>query len=76
MLIFADLAPRSGDVCSVVRKLRNEKSTAHIPVIGFADDGDQALQAAGREAGATLVVADSVILTHLGQFIEQALQIE
>jgi len=76
MLIFADLAPRSGDVCAAVRKLRNEKTTAHIPVIGFADDGDETLQAAGRAAGATLVVADSVILTHLGQFIEQALQIE
>lgn len=76
MLIFADLAPRSGDVCAVVRKLRDEKSTAHIPIIGFADDGDETLQAAGRSAGATLVVADSVILTHLNQFIEQALQIE
>ena len=76
MLIFTDLAPRSGDVCAVVRKLRNEKSTAHIPVIGFADDDDETLQVAGRAAGATLVVADSVILTHLGQFIEQALQIE
>ncbi|HEX5219540.1 MAG TPA: hypothetical protein VFZ59_08220 [Verrucomicrobiae bacterium] len=76
MLIFADLAPRSRDVCAVIRKLRNESSTAHLPVIAFADDGDDALQAAGRAAGATLVVADSVILTHLSQFIEQALQIE
>ena len=76
MLIFADLTPRGGDVCAVVSKLRNQKATAHIPVIGFADDGDEALQAAGRTAGATLVVADSVILTHLSQFIEQALQIE
>lgn len=76
MLIFADLASKNGDVCGVIRKLRQETTTAHLPVIGFADDADEALQAAGRTAGATLVVADSVILTHLTQFIEQALQVE
>jgi CheY-like chemotaxis protein len=76
MLIFADLASKNGDVCGVIRKLRQETATAHLPVIGFADDTDESLQAAGRAAGATLVVADSVILTHLTQFIEQALQVE
>jgi len=76
MLIFADLASKNGDVCTVIRKLRQETATAHIPVIGFADDGNEELQSAGRTAGATLVVADSVILNHLTQFIEQALQVE
>jgi len=76
MLIFADLASKNGDVCTVIRKLRQATATAHIPVIGFADDTNEELQTAGRTAGATLVVADSVILTHLTQFIEQALQVE
>ena len=76
MLIFADLVSKTGDVGAVIRKLRKETSTAHIPVIAFADDTDEKLQAAGREAGAALVVADSVILTHLTQFIQQALQVE
>lgn len=76
MLIFADLVSKSGDVCAVIRKLRAEPTTAHIPIIGFADDAEEALQAAGREAGAALVAADSVILTHLTQFIERALQVE
>lgn len=76
MLIFADLVSKSGDVCAVIRKLRSEPTTAHIPIIGFADDAEEGLQAAGREAGATLVAADSVILTHLTQFIERALQVE
>ena len=76
MLIFADLVCKSGDVCGVIRKLREEKATAHIPIIAFADDADEGLQASGRTAGATLVVADSVILTHLTQFIQQALQVE
>lgn len=76
MLILADLVSRTGDVCAVIRKLRGDSATAHIPIIGFADDSETGLQAAAREAGATLVVADSAILTHLTHFIERALQIE
>jgi CheY-like chemotaxis protein len=79
MLIFTDLTSRNGDVCAVIRKLRANPATAHLPVIGFADDAEDAesaLAAAGRAAGATLVVADSAILTHLTQFIERALQVE
>jgi CheY-like chemotaxis protein len=76
MLIFADLVSRNGDVCGVIRRLRHDPVTAHVPIIGFADDGDAALQEAGREAGATLVAADSAILTHLNQFIERALLVE
>jgi hypothetical protein len=34
------------------------------------------LQAAARAAGATLVVTDAAILTHLPQFLDQALQVE
>ena len=79
MLIFTDLVSKSGDVCAVIKKLRANPTTAHLPIIGFADEADDAeakLPAAGREAGATLVVADSAILTHLEQFIERALQVE
>lgn len=76
MLIFADLVSKQGDVCAVIRKLRGNPATAHIPIIGFADDAEEKLQAAGREAGATLVAADSVLLTHLTQFIERALHVE
>ena len=76
MLIFADLVSKKGDVCDVIRKLRGNPATAHIPIIGFADDAEEALQVAGRAAGATLVAADSALLTHLPQFIERALQVE
>ena len=76
MLIFADLVSKSGDVCEIIRKLRDNPATAHIPIIGFADDSEAELQAAGKAAGATLVVADSAILAHLTQFIERALQVE
>lgn len=76
MVILADLASTRADICALIRQLRNNPGTAHLPVIAFADDAETDLQTAGRAAGATLVVADSAILTHLEQFIERALQVE
>lgn len=76
LLIFADLVSKHGDVCAVIQKLRQDSITGHIPIIGFADDAEEKLQDAGRKAGATLVAADSALLTHLTQFIERALQVE
>lgn len=76
MLILADLVSARGDICALIKKLRNNPATGHVPVIAFADDTEEALQAAARAAGATLVVTDSAVLTHLLQFIERALQVE
>ena len=76
MLILVDLISTRADLCALIKQLRSSPITAHVPVIAFADDAEEALQGAARAAGATLVVADSAILTHLTQFIERALQVE
>ncbi len=76
MLILADLISTRADICALIKQLRSHPGTAHVPVIAFADDAEEALPGAARAAGATLVVADSAILTHLEQFIERALQVE
>ena len=76
MLILADLVSARAEICALIKQLRSNPATAHVPVIAFADDEEETLQAAGRAAGATLVVADSAILPHLVQFIERALQVE
>ena len=76
MLIFLDLVSQRNDACELIRRLRSEKPTNHVPVIGFADDAAGPLQTLAKEAGATLVVSDSALLAHLEQFIEQALQVE
>lgn len=76
MLILADLVSSRADICALIKQLRSNSITAHVPVIAFADDAEEALQAAARVAGAMMVVADSAILTHLVQFIERALQVE
>ena len=76
LLIFTDLVSKQGDVCAVIKQLRANPGTAHLPIIAFADEAAAALIEAGRAAGATLVVADSAIVTHLTQFVERALQVE
>ena len=58
-------------VCAAIKLLRNNKSTAHIPVIAFA--AEEALHKEAAAAGATLAVGDAAILQHLNQLIDQAL---
>lgn len=76
MFIVMDLVSKRADVCGLIRQLRATPLTAHIPLIGFADEAEASLQAAATEAGATLVVTDAGILLHLNQFIDRALQVE
>ncbi len=76
MLVLADLVARRINVPEVITQLRQNPATNHLPVIAFADDKNAAIQSAAREAGATLVVNEAAILTHLEQFLEQALQLD
>lgn len=76
MLIFADLAFSRTDICAAITRLKSDPATSHIPIIAFADEGADALQSAGRQAGATLVATDSAVLSHLPQLLEQALHVE
>ncbi len=56
-------------------RLRQNPATQHLPVIAFGAEKTPEVQAAAKGAGA-LVVCDSAVLTHLPQFLEQALQLE
>jgi CheY-like chemotaxis protein len=76
MLVLADLVARRFQVAEGIAQLRQNPATNHLPVIAFADDKNAALQTAAREAGATLVVNEAAILTHLEQFLDQALQLD
>ena len=76
MLIVMDLVSKRANVCELIRQLRAAATTAHIPLIGFADETELPLQTAATQAGATLVVTDAAILLHLNQFIDRALQVE
>jgi CheY-like chemotaxis protein len=76
MLVIIDLVSRKADICEVIRGLRAGAATSHLPILGFADEAEQALATAAQSAGATLVVNDAVVVAHLQQFIDRALQVE
>ena len=75
MLVLADLESTKSNVCAAIARLRQSAATKHLPVIAFSGERAAELPAA-RAAGATLVVTDAAILTHLPQFLDQALQVE
>jgi PleD family two-component response regulator len=76
LIVLTDLASTSTKVVDVIAQLRQNAATSHVPVIAFAEEKEADLQAAARTAGATLVVNDAAILTHLQQFLQQALQLD
>jgi CheY-like chemotaxis protein len=75
MLILVDLVSTARDVGRAVDRVRKASDTRHIPVIAFFPETSPELEAAGRSAGATLVVSESAVLNHLPHLLEQALQI-
>jgi CheY-like chemotaxis protein len=76
MIVLTDLDCSGHDVSATIGRLKQNPATRHLPVIAFSEESATALQAAARAAGAALVVSESAILTHLPQFLEQALQVE
>ncbi len=76
MLVVADLLATRGNVADAIIQLKKNPATSHVPVIAFTDEKDTALQQAARDAGASLVVNEVAVLTHLEQFLQQALQLD
>jgi CheY-like chemotaxis protein len=76
MVVIADLYSRSENVPQALAQLRQNPNTGHIPILAFAPERAVQLQEAGRAAGAALVASEAAIVTHLPQFLEQALQLE
>ena len=76
MLVLADVESSRQNVCAALTRLKQNPATQHLPIIAFGGDNAPDLQAAARAAGATLVVGETAILSHLAQFLEQALQVE
>jgi CheY-like chemotaxis protein len=75
LVVFADLETTKGKVLEAIARLKQNPSTKHLPVIAFASEGRDELQAEARLAGA-VAVSETVILQHLPQLLDQALQIE
>jgi CheY-like chemotaxis protein len=76
LVVLTDLAAAGAEVCSVIRELKKNPETRHIPVIAFSDMKDEQLPAAATAAGATLVAGSRAILEQLPELLEQALRVE
>lgn len=76
LVVLVDLVSTKGRVADAIGQLRKNAATGHLPVIAFADEKEKELQTAAQEAGATLVVNEPAIMSHLEQFLERALQLD
>lgn len=80
IVIIAELGALCERVCGVFRGLRSTPETQHIPIVGFTSQKQpkEAAHAAaqGQAAGATLVVGEGALVTHLGQVLDQALRVD
>jgi CheY-like chemotaxis protein len=76
LLVLADMVAARGGVADAIAQIKKNPTTSHIPVIAFVEEKESALQQAARDAGASLVVGEVAILTHLEQLLDQALQLD
>jgi CheY-like chemotaxis protein len=76
MVVLTDLASGRAKVPEAIAQLRQNAATSHLPVIAFGEEKEEALRVAAQAAGATLVVNDAAILSHLEQFLERALHLD
>lgn len=76
MLLLADLFSEHHDVCALIAAFRQHPATAHVPVLAFAEQPDEALMHTARAAGATMVVGHAALLAHLPRLLEQVLQVD
>src|ERR1039457_5252288 len=58
MLVFADLECSRRGVCAALARLKQNAATKHLPVIAFSGENTDALQAAAKAAGVTLIVGE------------------
>lgn len=76
MVAIVDLVTDRANVCSILKDMRDNSETAHIPVIGFAGQKDNKAHAEAARCGVTLVALDDALLPQLPHLLEHALRID
>jgi len=74
LLVVADLEPASVNVSDALSRLKQNSATSHLPIIAFCADSSTDLPNTAKAAN--LVVTDTALVTHLPEFLQQALQID
>ena len=76
LVALLDLMTNRANICSIIKEMKEDEETTHIPVVGFAAQKDQKLHAEAARAGATLVAYDDALLPQLPHLLEHALRVE
>jgi PleD family two-component response regulator len=76
MLAIVDLVTDRANMCNIIRDMKANEETGHIPVIGFAAQKDEKLHAEATRCGAALVAFDDALLPQLPHLLEHALRVE
>jgi len=76
MLAFVDLVTHRANICSIIKDMKGDEETGHIPVVGFAAQKDERLHNEAAKSGATLVASDDALLPQLPHLLEHALQVD
>ena len=76
LVVLIDLATRDAEICAVIRELRANPTTNHIPVLAFSGQENRQIQDSARLAGATLIADDQAILQQLPQLLNKVLEVD
>jgi hypothetical protein len=76
MIVVVDLEGGRAEVRQSVAALKAAPSTSHLPVIGVFSEALPEAERNSQIEGVTLLVSEAAVLTHLPQFLEQALQLD
>ncbi|MSU62463.1 MAG: hypothetical protein EXS31_08710 [Pedosphaera sp.] len=75
-VIVCSLVSKRADVLQLIREMRADEATKHIPVIGVTPDLSSKFHSDAVAAGATLVVVESGVLAQLPQLLDAALAVD
>jgi DNA-binding NarL/FixJ family response regulator len=75
LFVMVDLEAR-GEVLETIEKIKADSPTSHLPIIAFASDKKSDLFAAAQKAGASLIIGETALTSHLPQLLDQAMHLE
>ena len=75
LFLMVDLEARS-DVMETIRQIKSDSPTSHLPIIAFAPDKKSELFAAAQQAGASLIIGETALASHLPQLLDQAMHLD
>ena len=75
LFLMVDLETR-GAVMETIQTIKADSSTSHLPIIAFAPHKKSELFAAAQNAGASLIIGETALASHLPQLLDQAMHLD